>query len=76
MLVFAMKAGQDHYASIILVKLLAKLVLDMEHALLPVILMPSVFVKMDSLVRIAKRAVMDFVLASSPTFAPEILMVL
>lgn len=76
MLVFVMKVGQVHCASTTLVQLWAKLVLVTEHVLLQVIRTPSVYVKMAFLVITVIKVVMVFVLESSPTVVPEILLVL
>lgn len=74
MLVFAMKAGPETCVSIILVKLWTKLALDVVHVLLQVILMPTVYVKMDSVAMIARRAVMGSALESFLIVALEVKM--
>jgi hypothetical protein len=62
MLVYVMKDGQENCANLILVKVSAKIALDMARALRLAILMQSVYARTDSQVKAVRIAVMVFVL--------------
>ena len=62
MLVYVMKDGPENCANLILVKVSAKIALDMARALRLAILMQSVYARTDSQVKAVRIAVMVFVL--------------